>query len=77
MLITKDMLQLLGEASPLGSPRKGRAAGVARASENPHQLEVTASPFFQDEFLRLAAVLWKWISEVLASFNGETKTRLS
>ena len=43
----------------LESPRKGRAADVAGAYEDPHQLEVTASSFFQDEVPRLAAVLWK------------------
>ena len=61
----------------LESPRKGRPADVARADEDPHQQEVIASSFFQDEFLRLAAVLWKGISELLTSVNGETKTRQS
>ena len=61
----------------LESPRKGRAANVARAYEDPHQLEVTASSFFQDEVPKLAAVLWKGISELLTSVNGETKTRHS
>lgn len=77
MLITEGMLLLPGQAGPPGSPGEFRAAAAARAAGRPHQVEVAASPLFQDGFLRLAAALWEGTSELLAPSNRETKTRLS
>lgn len=71
------MLQFLGQAGPLGSPGKQRAAEGARAADDLHRTGVTAGPSFQDGVLRLAAVLSEGVLESLAPFRGETKTRPS